>query len=229
MRSKRSRFALIGILALALCVTVGMLGGAAEAKKKGGGGGKKTLNFKTGAIPDAVSDPGPGGTPPGVNGANQLGIFTSCKKVGTKASAKIKETTFELSFVHNDTTDVQVLLAGPKGVIEVVGFEGNVPPPGFGPNTVFGPATFKDDALLSVDDHDSTADGPGFEAAGSEAFAPYVGEFKPASGTLDSLGSKTGGTWCVVAIDADGPADFAGDTAQLGSLTEAKLKFKTKG
>jgi hypothetical protein len=222
MRSKRSRFARMGILALALGVTVGMLGGAAEAVAA-----KKTLNMKTGVVPDAVDDTG---APPGANGTGQLGIFSSCKKIGTKASAKIKDTTFELSFTSADTSEIQVLAAGPKGGIELMGFEGNTPPP-FPPNTVVGPTTFKDDAPLDIDDHQSTGDGAGFEGAGAEAFAPYAGEFRPESGQLSSLGSRTGGTWCIFAFDAFGPVFGAGpgDPNGIATITEAKFKFKTKG
>ena len=141
------------------------------------------------------------GRPPGSNGVEQAGIFSSCKKIGSKASAKIKETTFELAFTSADIGEIQVLLTGPKGLIEVSDRLDSPVPPSPGPSTAFGPATFKDDAALDIDDTAQHGRRAGLRDRGREAFAPYVGEFRPESGLLSSLGSRTGGTWCVVAID----------------------------
>lgn len=52
MEKKRTRFALIGVLSLALCLTVGLLGGAAEAKKGKSKGARTFTVAKT--TPTAV-------------------------------------------------------------------------------------------------------------------------------------------------------------------------------
>ncbi|HKH41606.1 MAG TPA: hypothetical protein VKA41_07090 [Solirubrobacterales bacterium] len=79
IKPKRSRFALLGVLALALCVTVGLMAGAADAKKKG----KK----KKGAKQVTVSKTAPTDIPPA--SATQNSLTSVPLVVGKKAKGKV--------------------------------------------------------------------------------------------------------------------------------------------
>ena len=113
MRRKRSRFALVGILALAFSVTAGLtVGGVADAAKKGGG--SKTIKKGGAAIPDSTAPATPSGNggPPDFH----RGVLNSVIKVGRSSPAsKIKDLNVQVSITHNDIRDLQLFLYGPNG------------------------------------------------------------------------------------------------------------------
>jgi hypothetical protein len=251
MRRKRSRFALLGILALAFIVTAGLtISDAASAqKKKKGGGGTKTISKAGGPIPDgtALAAPTGNGGPPDFH----RGVLNSVIKVGRKfASAKIKDVNVQVSITHQDIGDLQLFLYGPNGQSTVLSaFNDNNPPPGPPPPFfslgLFGPTTFDDQATLFINDTNScpaadpdpptNAPGPGCtgepDGGGLEARPPYAGSFKPEDGTLAGLGSRLFGNWILTVVDGDPfvPGLTPADTPDTGTLTNWKLIAQLKG
>ena len=243
MQKKRSRFALLGILALAITVTAGLtISSEAIAKKKKGGGGTKTITKAGGPIPDPFFSPTPTGN--GGSADANVGVLASQIKVGRKfASAKIKDLNVQVSATHTDIGDLLFELIGPNGqYVLLSAFNDNQPPaPGpFVPSTVFGPTTFDDTAPLFINDGNSCPavdpdpPGPGATCAGKpdggglEARPPYAGSFKPQNGTLASLGTRLFGSWVLLVTDVD-PTFGAGDPLEIGSLTNWKLIAQLKG
>jgi hypothetical protein len=245
MRTKRSRIALLGILALAFSVTAGLtLSDVASAqKKKKGGGGTKTITKGGGPIPDGVGvtdSPDNGGPADGVTG-----VLSSKITVGRKfAGAKIKDLNVGLQFTHADLRDVCVDLIGPNGQwVNLTCGNANLPagtfPPGDPPLPgTFGPTTFDDDASLYIDDTNSCPADP--EEGGAcdplrpsgapgEARVPYAGNYKPEEGTLASLGGKLQGSWVLLVFDGDPFTPTGGDNIDTGSLTNWKLIAQLKG
>jgi subtilisin-like proprotein convertase family protein len=239
MRSRRSRFALLGILVLAFSVGATMtIGGVAAAqKKKKGGGGSKTFNKGGGPIPDA-SFPA---TPTSNGGEFHRGLLSSKVTVGRKfAGVKIKDLNVQVAATHQRVSDLLIQLVGPNGRLVTLfdGTENNMPgtvgPPYFSGGRL-GPTTFDDQAALFIDDSNSCPTGPdaAFDCFGTpdggnvEAFAPYAGSYKPADGTLGSLGNKLQGTWVLLVFDLDAP--FGGDPAATGSLTNWRLIAQLRG
>lgn len=239
MRRKRSRFALMGILALAFSVTAGLtVGGMADAAKKGGG--SKTFKKGGGAIPDATfAVPGTGN-----GGEFRRGLLASKVVVGQKfAGAKIKDLNVEVTATHNDLSDLFIQIVGPNGKLVTLydGTDNNPPgttgPPHFSQGRL-GPTTFDDQAALFLDDTNScpaadpdppTGSCVGAPDGGSvEARPPYAGAFKPVDGALSSLGKKLQGTWVLLVFDLD-PFTGGGDVPQVGALGGWKLIVKLKG
>jgi hypothetical protein len=107
MKRTRSRLGLLGMLALALTVTVGMTAGVADAKKKKG---KKGGQVEVTAPPTTI--------PPAVGG---IGSLTDIPlRVGKKAKGKV---------VANGTVEVESSFTGPAGFadnieVELVGPNG---------------------------------------------------------------------------------------------------------
>jgi hypothetical protein len=243
MRRKRSRFALLGILALAFSVTAGLtLSDVAAAQKKGKGGGK-TIKKGGAAIPDSTMP----ATPSGNGGSPDFhrGVLNSVIKVGQKfANAKIKDMNVQVSITHNDIGDLVLFLYGPNGqsIVLSAGNDNNPPgstgPPFFSLG-VFGPTTFDDQAALFIDDTNScpaadpeTGSCTGVPDGGSvEARPPYVGSFKPQDGTLASLGKRLLGNWILTVVDGDPfvPGLTPPDTPDTGRLVNWKLIAKLKG
>jgi hypothetical protein len=92
MRTKRSRLALLGVSALAICVTVGLSVGAADAKKKGKKKGAKSVSVaKTTptAIPPEVS--------PDLASATQVPLTVGKKAKGKEIAPDSIAVTFQLS------------------------------------------------------------------------------------------------------------------------------------
>jgi hypothetical protein len=239
MQRKRSRLAVLGVLALALTLTAGLTASDAFAqkKKKGGGGGSKTFTKGGGAIPDSSFPDNPTGN----GGEFHRGLLASKVTVGKKfAGAKIKDLNVQVSVTHQRLSDLFIQLVGANGNVITLfdGSENNTPgttgPPFFS-GGVLGPTTFDDQAALFIDDTNSCPSGPdaAFDCFGSpdggnvEAFAPYAGAFKPADGTLNSLGSKLQGTWVLLVFDFNPPS--SGDPAASGSLGNWKLIAQLKG
>jgi subtilisin-like proprotein convertase family protein len=238
MQRKRSRFAVLGVVALALSVTAGLtVSDAVAQKKKKGGGGSKTFTKGGGAIPDATFP----ASPTGNGGEFHQGVLASKITVGRKfAGAKIKDLNVQVAATHQRLSDLSIQLVGANGNVVTLfnGNENNTPgttgPPFFS-GGVLGPTTFDDQAALFIDDTNSCPTGPdvAFDCDGSpdggnvEAFAPYAGSYKPADGTLASLGSKLQGNWVLLVVD--GNAATSGDPAATGSLGNWKLIAQLKG
>jgi subtilisin-like proprotein convertase family protein len=237
MRSKRSRLALFGVLALALSVTAGLTISdvAAGKKKKGGGGATKTFTKGGGPIPDPFANPSPTGN--GGSADFHQGLLSSKITVGRKfAGAKIKDLNVQVSASHVDISDLSFDLIGPNGQLITLSAGNSNGPTGFTPSTVFGPTTFDDQAALFINDTNSCPSGPdaaldcvgAADGGNAEAFAPYAGSFKPEDGTLASLGSKLMGNWILLAIDTD-PFTGGGDASETGRLNNWKLIAQLKG
>jgi hypothetical protein len=242
---KRNRLALLGILTLALSVTVGLTvdGAVAAKKKKGGGGGSKTFSKGSAPIPDAkfncldTDANGQFSDDCQSNGGSEFdeGVLVSKIVVGKKfLAAKIKDLNVQVEITHGDISDLDVYLVGPRGgfVYLYNGVANNaVPLPANTFNTKLGPTVFDDQALLNVNDQRSATDPPANPANGSEAFAPYAGSFKPVTGTLASLGGKLFGTWYLIVRDFDaydGPTGSP-EGIQTGVLNGWKLIGQLKG
>jgi hypothetical protein len=111
MRSNRSRLALLGVLALALSVTVGLVSGTAEAKKgkKKKGGNSVTLTKST-PTPVAAGD-----------ATNQVaGVGIASFTVGKKGKGKVVApnsltATFQLSDPSGGLDDLDVKVVAPDG------------------------------------------------------------------------------------------------------------------
>jgi hypothetical protein len=112
MNRSRSRFALLGVLALAICVTVGLMAGAADAKKKKG--------KKKGAKQVAVSKTTPTPIPAG-DGTNEVaGVASVPLTVGKKAKGKVVNAnnlsvTYQLSDPGGFLDDVDLKIVAPNG------------------------------------------------------------------------------------------------------------------
>jgi hypothetical protein len=104
MKRRRSRLAFLGVLALALTVTVGLLGGVAEAQKKG----KKK---KKGAKQVTVSKTAPTTVPAGNVATNQFGVATVPLNVGKKAKGKV---------VSSNSVTVTTSWSAPAGSLDEV-------------------------------------------------------------------------------------------------------------
>jgi Proprotein convertase P-domain len=238
MRRKRSRIALLGILALAFSVTAGLtLSDVASAqKKKKGGGGSKTISKAGGPIPDSFVNSAP--TANGGSADFHQGLLASRITVGRKfAGAKIKDLNVQVTASHADIGDLEIQLIGPNGQWVMLSDNND--------NPVFVPTTFDDQAPLFINDFNScpadpdpptgdpTCAGPPASPDGgsAEARPPYAGNYKPEDGTLASLGSKLQGTWVLLVFDTDPftPQFDPTDTIQTGSLTNWKLIAQLKG
>jgi hypothetical protein len=235
MQRKRSRFAILGILALAFSVTAGLtLSDVAAAQKKKGGGGSKTFSKGGGPIPDPFVNPAPTGNggPPDFH----QGVRSSKITVGRKfAGAKIKDLNVQVAATHADISDLSFDLIGPNGVFITLSAGNDNTVGAAPPTTIFGPTIFDDQASLFINDTNSCPTDPDTvctpatpSGAPGEARPPYAGAFKPEDGTLASLGSRLMGSWVLLAFDTD-PFFGAGDTPQTGSLTGWKLIAKLKG
>jgi hypothetical protein len=242
MRRKRSRIALLGILALAFSVTAGLtLSDVASAqKKKKGGGGTKTITKAGGPIPDPFINPAATGN--GGSADFHQGVLSSRITVGRKfASAKIKDLNVQVTASHADISDLVFDLIGPNGQLVTlsVANDNTLPSAGTTPSTVFGPTTFDDQASLFINDTNSCPADP--EAPGGacpptapsglpgEARPPYAGNYKPEDGTLASLGTRLMGSWVLLSYDVDGFTGGPGELIQTGSLTNWKLIAQLKG
>lgn len=111
MKQRRSRLALLGVMALALCVTLGLMAGAADAKKKGKKkSAKQVVVAKT--TPTAI---------PAGDGTNQVaGLATVPLNVGKKAKGKVVNAnnlfiTYQLSDPAGHLDDIDLKLFAPNG------------------------------------------------------------------------------------------------------------------
>lgn len=209
MKQKKTRFALVGVLALAISVTVGLVSGSvADAKKKKGGGRSFTVS-KT--APTVV---GPAPSPTGVAVA-KIPIGT----VGGKATkGKVISlngvnvtTTFAGSpgFVAGANGGVSAQLVGPSGRTSVLGNPfGN----GADTETISGPLTETPNSSLDVCVPDNPAPPPPCADPDAVVGPPYIGTIGN-EGLLNFSGSGPRGTWFIKV------ANFGPSPITVGTVT----------
>jgi hypothetical protein len=186
MRSKRSRFALLGVLALALSVTVGLVSGSvADAKKKSKRSFTVTKTAPT-VIPGA---PGPGGV------ITKIPIGTLGKKVGKGKVVSLNgvDVTTAFSGSAGFADNVSAQLIGPSG--RSAGLLSPVPNQIGGGNneTSSGPLKETPNSAVNLCVPDPPAQPP---CADPDATLgpPYVGTVGN-EGLLNFSGSRATGTW----------------------------------
>jgi hypothetical protein len=108
MKWKRSRLGLLGMLALALTVTVGMTAGVADAKKKKGKkGGQVTVTGPATAIPPAVG---------GIGSLTDIPLRVGKKAKGMVVANGSVDFTGTFSGPAGFGDDIEVELVGPDGL-----------------------------------------------------------------------------------------------------------------
>ena len=189
MKSNRTRITVMGVLALAICVTVGLVsGGAADAKTKKKG--KRSFTV-TKATPTAI----PGAPGPGVTVA-KIPIGTVGKKI---AKGKV---------VSLNGVTVTSVFSGPAGFasgvdeVDLIGPSGREAlvrnPIGNGSNTetFSGPLTETPNSSVNVCVPDTPAPPPPCADPDSTLGPPYIGTVGNES-LLNFSGSGAVGTWYV--------------------------------
>src|SRR6266511_1025489 len=189
MKSKRSRLALVGVLALAVSVTVGLtVSGTAAAKKKKKAGGTvditKAVNQQ---VPDAT--------------ATTNGVLVSTIDVGGKKfkGTKVRDVNVTLQATGSAgdaADDLTVRLTAPNGATTWL----------FGNELVgqsFGPLTFDDESVNTI----------GFDTPSRDSTLlapPYAGTVQPhcfsaqAGCTLSAMDNgPVSGTWTLRVVDND--------------------------
>jgi hypothetical protein len=110
MNRSRARFALVGVLALSICVAVGLMAGAAGAAKKKG--------KKKGANQVTVSKASPTAIPAGDATAGIAGVASVPLNVGKKAKGKVVSSvavTYQLTDPAGNLDTVSPKLVAPNG------------------------------------------------------------------------------------------------------------------
>ena len=198
MRSKRSRLALVGVLALALCATMGITAGAAEAKKK------VNRTCQATAIPDAIATPGPD-----IWGQTvcelKLGKKFKGLQVGRVELRNISFTGTEPGAID----DTVMRLQSPQGNVEPV----IRPFTGAPPLTAIGPYTAKQNTNITA------CSGPPCGDPFATATPPYANVAIQDTGFHEFIGDRVKGSWRLFLFDTDS----GGGTS---TLTGAKLFIK---
>jgi hypothetical protein len=213
MKSKRTRITLAGVLALAVCVTVGLAsGGAADAKTKKKGKRSFTVSKTTPTvIPGA---PGPGST------ILKIPIGTVGKKVAKGKVVSLNGVTVTSAF------------SGPAGFasgvdqVHVIGPSGRVGllrnPIGNGSNTETssGPLTETPNSAANVCVPNTPAPPPPCTDPDATLGPPYIGTIGNTS-LLNFSGSAAVGTWFVkVFVDGADPVTLNSIKVTAGLITK---------
>jgi hypothetical protein len=192
MNRRRSRFALIGVLALALCVTVGLSAGVADAKKKKkkkAGGTADITMVVNGAIPDGT--------------ATSDGFLQSTINVGGKKfkGTRVRDVNVTFTTVGNTAiaaADLTAFVTAPDGATSFLDS-------GFGGMNI-GPVTFDDESNRIIVGG-TAADSP-FELP-----QPYVGTVHPDGPPLAVMDNgPASGVWTLTVLDT-----ATDDTSTLSS------------
>ena len=179
------KLGLISIAALALSLVVAAP--AAQARKK-----VVTKTFEVG-----VGAPGGGFAIPIIDGAGQAAQLARSKinVKGLNPRGKIKHVNVGVRIQHPSDKDVEVYLASPRGVINLVHDVG-----GDGHNYGAGPASCSGTFTIFDSNTPTRIDTPGLQA-------PFAGFFAPMEslGLLNGLGDKkaTNARWSLLAEDDD--------------------------
>jgi hypothetical protein len=213
MKSKRSRLALVGVLALALSVTVGLASGSvAEAKKKGG------RSVTTVGAPATI--------PPAASATAPDGVASVPLVVGKKAKGKVVDwaslaitTTFTGS-TPTALNNVSSELIAPNGrTVNLLAplFNG----PGPGSNQVAGPTTETPDTFVNPCFTGPNQPCPGGQAQNPDALLgpPYVGTVQNA-GLAQFGGVPAKGTWTLRL--------FNGNTNSTATLNAVSMTITLK-
>jgi hypothetical protein len=213
---RKRRFALLGVLALVLSVTVGLSSGTAQAakKKKKVGGTADITQTVNGAIPDATAAPATFGT-------LQSNITVGGKKFkGSKIRDVNVTVQTQATGGASPADNLRFRLTAPDGTTTwLVGF-------GFLSGTSVGPLTFDDETPVNLGGAPPAPDS-------TTLVAPYNGTAQPhcfsalggcALGDMDN--GSASGTWTLRAQDGG----TIGETSNLVSwrlVVVAGKKFKT--
>jgi hypothetical protein len=204
MKRRKSRFALVGVLALALSVTIGLVSGSvADAKKKKGGGRSFTVSKTASNVV------------PGQPGPNAVIAKIPIGTVGGKAT---KGKVISLNGVNATTTfagspgfasGVQAEIVGPGGRQAILGN-----PFGNGSNTEVssGPLTETPNSSLGVCIPDTPAPPPPCPDPDDVIGPPYIGTIGN-EGLLNFSGSGPRGTWFIKV------ANFNAEPITVGAVT----------
>lgn len=228
MKSKRSRLALIGVLALALSVTVSLVSGhVADAKKKRSG---KTLSATgtAGAVPQGPDSYTTNPVP--FKGTATIGKKGKGQTIGN-VEVTLSATGTPVAGGANGIGDLRVRLTGPNGATT-----GLV----FGNDGRFNDGGFYGVAGNTISNLTLTDNTPTFTCAGLTApaapppppcgdpdatlNAPYTGRAQPSNGALALLkGGSVKGTYTLTAFDRCGGPACGGDSG-TSSITAWSLK-----
>jgi hypothetical protein len=189
MNRKRSRFALAGLLALAICLAVGLVSGSvAEAKKKS----KRSFTVSKGTPTVVPGVPGPG------EAVAKIPIGTVGKKVGKGKVVSLNGLTVTTQFLGSPgfADDVVATVQGPSGR-EASLFNPVPNHTGGGNNeTSSGPLTETPNSPFNVCVPDTPAPPPPCTDPDSILGPPYVGTVGNEN-LLNFSGSGVTGTWFV--------------------------------
>jgi hypothetical protein len=195
MKSKRSRFALLGVLALALSVTVGLVSGSvADAKKKKS---KRSFTITKTAPTTIPSAAGPGEV------VVKVPIGTVGKKIakGKVVSLNGVTATTTLTGSPGFASNVdEVDLIGPTGR---VGFLRNPIGNGSNSETVSGPLTETPNSATNICVPDAAPPPPPCSDPDSTLLPPYAGTIGNTS-LLNFSGSGATGTWFIKVFRGSG-------------------------
>jgi subtilisin-like proprotein convertase family protein len=186
----RSRLPLLGVLALALCVFVGLTAGTAEAKKKK----KKAANVNITKQVNQVIPPAPS-PPPDTNGVLQSTITVGKKFKGREVRDVDVTETYNASGTGSFVDDIRTYLTAPNGATSEL--TSNL----FG--TSVGPLTLNDESRLYL-----SSQNPANNADTDALYAPYVGTAQPWYIPLNVMdGSPVKGNWTLWALNFDNNAN----------------------
>ena len=212
MTKKRSRFVLMGVLALVLSLTAGLTAGAEAAKKK-----KKkspSVSVFTKNTPAAIPDRAPGATA-------FVGVLDSTITVGKKLKGReVADVDVGLSATGpaNQLADLEFYVISPNGTTVFLTGDnsGLLGATSYGTgNCNTGATTFSDDTQNFVSDGTPPAVFPG------TVFSPWAATVQPDGFPLSVIdGGPAKGTWTLRAVD-----DNSGDTF---TLTCWKLSIKSR-
>ncbi len=212
MNRKHSRLALVGVLALAASVTVGLAGTAAEGAKKKKGG-NKARTFQNGTqllIPD---------DPPGASFPGQLDATI---KVGRAMKGKeVADADVSVRITHPQPGDLDIFLIAPNGGTVGLAFDNSGPVGtvgyGSGAASCGGALTTFNDETFNFISNAAIVNEPG------EILAPWAATVEPQGlpAPLNIVdGSRARGTWTLRILD-----DAAGD---VGTLNCFKVRIKPR-
>jgi hypothetical protein len=194
MKQRKSRFALIGVLALALSVTVGLVSGSvADAKKKGKKGGKSFTVSKTAPTPVGAAPSPTGVTVAKIPIGTVGGKATKGKVIGFNGVNVTTSFSGSPGFVAGANGGVSAELVGPGGRQAVLGN-----PFGNGANTETssGPLTETPNSSLEVCVPDTPPPPPPCADPDAVIGPPYIGTIGN-EGLLNFSGSGPRGTWFI--------------------------------
>jgi hypothetical protein len=212
MKRKKSRLALMGVSALAICLTVGLTSGSvADAKKGKKGGGRSFTVSKT--APTVV--PGRPGGPNTVTVAKiPIGVVGGKATKGKVISLNGVNVTTTFAGSPGFASNVEVELDGPSGrTAEVFNPFGN----GANTETSSGPLTETPNSSLNACVPDTPPPPPPCSDPDAIVGPPFIGTIGN-EGLLNFSGSGPRGTWFIKVGNADPSPITVGTVTVTGGL-----------